>query len=343
MKKRTGALLALAAALLLLAAAVGGLWLGGRAAVRRSLVQKPPQPPESESAASAPASQDGLVHYQGKTYRYNENLITALCMGIDEDLGTGSAEWGHSGQADSIFLAVIDETSGRIRLISISRDTMTQVETYSAEGEYLGLAVDHLAVGYAYGDGAAASCEMMVRNVSRLFYDIPIHLYAAVSLDAIAPLNDAVGGVSLTVLSNDLAAYGPYYFRQGQAVTLKGKMARAYIQGRDTETDGSNNSRMARQKQYAAAYVQTAAQAVRQDPALLVKLYDTAMRYTVTNVDLGQAVYLGSKALAFSLTEEDICAVAGENRYGGRYDEFYADDTALYELILEVFYTEVEQ
>lgn len=32
----------------------------------------------------------------------------------------------------------------------------------------------------------------------------------------------------------------------------------------------------------------------------------------------------------------------GENRYSGEYDEFYADDEALYRLILDVFYTEVE-
>lgn len=340
MKKRIRiALLALLLILLLVLALAGGLWLGGRAAVHRNIAQALPEQQPASSGADAPA-EDGLVHYNGKTYRYNENLITALCMGIDEDLGAGSTEWGHSGQADSIFLAVIDDRTGQVRLISISRDTMTEVEVYDAEGNYQGLAVDHLAVGYAYGDGAQASCEMMVRNVSRLFYDIPINLYVTVEMQAIAPLNDAVGGVTVTAPDNDLN-YSPYYLTQGQTVTLKGGMARAFVQTRNTERDGSNNTRMARQKQYAVAFVQAAKQAIRTNPALVMDLYNTVTPYMVTNVGVNQAVYLASRALGFSFSEEDICSVAGENRYGGQYDEFYADDLALYELILDTFYTEV--
>ena len=38
-----------------------------------------------------------------------------------------------------------------------------------------------------------------MRAVSRLFYGMPVAAYAALDLDAIAVLTDAVGGVEVTV------------------------------------------------------------------------------------------------------------------------------------------------
>ena len=78
------------------------------------------------------------------------------------------------------------------------------------------------------------------------------------------------------------------------------------------------------------------------NPAALLQLYQTLNQSMVNNVGASQAVYLASQALKLDFSEENIHAMPGENRYSGEYDEFYADDEALYRLILDVFYTEVE-
>lgn len=108
-------------------------------------------------------------------------------------------------------------------MIAISRDTMTEIATYDVKGNYIGDSVNHLGLAYAFGNGKDTSCEYMVHAVSKLFYGIPINGYAAFNMETISKLNDAVGGVTVTVpegedLSKKLKA--------GTAVTLKGSRQR---------------------------------------------------------------------------------------------------------------------
>ena len=61
----------------------------------------------------------------------------------------------------------------------------------------------------------------------------------------------------------------------------------------------------------------------------------------MTDIDLDNAVYLISEAAGMSFTDENLITVQGESKAGDVYDEFYVDEEALYELILDTFYTEV--
>lgn len=68
---------------------------------------------ESRDSVSAKYSDDpDLVWYKGKAYRYNEELVTILFMGIDqrsEVIERREGISGESGQADTIFLLVMDQ------------------------------------------------------------------------------------------------------------------------------------------------------------------------------------------------------------------------------------------
>lgn len=53
-------------------------------------------------------------------------------MGIDqnsEEIQQIEGISGESGQADSIFLLVMDESKNKVRIIGMSRDTMTPIKT----------------------------------------------------------------------------------------------------------------------------------------------------------------------------------------------------------------------
>ena len=63
----------------------------------------------------------------------------------------------------------------------------------------------------------------------------------------------------------------------------------------------------------------------------------------VTNVSLDEATYLASILKDYRFSEEDLYTMAGETVMGEQFEEFYPDETALYEMILEIFYEEVEQ
>lgn len=284
----------------------------------------------------------GQLKHSGKKYQYKENLLTILCLGIDSPNGIDREKTpGEGGQADCVMLAVLDDREKTIRLINVSRDAMVPVQIYDEYGNYVGKRTEQLALQYAYGNGRERSCELMETAVSELFFGIPIHGYCALAMGAIADLSDAVGGVTVTV-PEELAAFVPL-FTAGEQVTLRGKQAVKFVQARNTklEETGANDKRIARQKQFLLAFADQTRQALKDDLALAPRLYETAAKQMVTSVGMEQAVYLCTEYIDCSFTAEDICSVGGSIEKPGVYEEFYVDDEALYEMILEIFYEEI--
>ena len=186
------------------------------------------------------SSDPDVIWYNGKAYRYNHDLVTMLVMGIDQESDTIEEKddvSGESGQADTIFLMVMDKSKDEIKMISISRDTMTQIKTFDYKGNYLGKSKNHLGLAYSFGDGKVTSCQYMVDAVSNLFYGMPINGYVALNMNAVGMINDAVGGVTVTV-PEDMTQVDPS-FAEGATVTLTGDQALKFTRYRDTEKDFS--------------------------------------------------------------------------------------------------------
>ena len=287
--------------------------------------------------------QEGQIRYNGKTYQYKENLMNILCLGIDSRDGIEKEKTpGTAGQADCVILAVLDDDAKTIQLINISRDSMVPVHVYATDGSFVEDRKEQLALQYAYGNGRDWSCQLMEEAVSELFYGLPIHGYCALSMNSIADLNDAVGGVTVTV-PEDLAVMQPELFTAGTTVTLKGELAYHFVHDRDYKSAdvASNNKRIARQKTYAVAFVNQLKQGMKEDFSLPVKLYQTAEKQMVTSISLDQAVYLCTEYMNSSFNTDNIYTIDGEVTMGEKYAEFRVDDEALYQLILDVFYEEV--
>jgi len=286
---------------------------------------------------------EGLVLRKGKKYKYNEKLINILCMGIDKTTkeameGSGSA--GESGQADTIFLLTLNLADNTMKITAISRDTMTEIDMYDSSGKYTGKSRNHLALAYAYGDGKEKSGEMMVNAVSNLLYELPIHGYAAVRMDAVEKINDSVGGVSVT-LSEDMTLGGRQYSK-GNTVRLTGEQAGSFIRYRSYDMEGSNNFRMERQKQYAISFIGAAKTALRRKPMMAADLYQALTADMVTSIGIDEAVYLASLLPGIKFSSDDIQTLAGTVKQGDMYEEFYIDEEALLETIFDTFYVEVE-
>ena len=287
--------------------------------------------------------QEGQIRYNGKTYQYKENLMNILCLGIDSRDGIAKEKTpGKAGQADCVILAVLDDEAKTIQLINISRDSMVPVHVYATDGSFVEDRTEQLALQYAYGNGRDWSCQLMEQAVSELFYGLPIHGYCALSMNSIADLNDAVGGVTVTV-PEELAVMQPKLFTAGETVTLKGELAYHFVHDRAYKSAdaASNNKRIARQKAYAVAFVNQLKQGMKEDMTLPVKLYQTAEKQMVTSISLDQAVYLCTEYMNCSFDTENIYTIDGEVTMGEKYAEFNVDDDALYQLILDVFYEEV--
>lgn len=68
-------------------------------------------------------------------------------------------------------------------------------------------------------------------------------------------MNDAVGGVEVTVQQDISFPKAGVNLKKGQKVTLNGTQAYYYLHGRDTEEYDSATKRLQREEQYIVAYM----------------------------------------------------------------------------------------
>lgn len=285
--------------------------------------------------------EDDWVRFDGKVYDYNENILTFLCMGIDVYDEVTDAQSGlAAGQADALFLLVLNPDTKQMYIIAIDRNTMTDVYTYDKKGNFKSVVQAQIALAHGYGDGKEGSAENTIKSVSSVMYDLPIHGYCAVNMAAIPAINDAVGGIDVTVLE-DMTKHFPQ-FKEGAKVHLEGENAYWYVKYRDIEKEGSARSRLNRQKQYLIAYVDQAKQAVKSDVTLPIALFNSVSKYMTTNITVDEVAYLAGNVAGYSFQEDNLIMIPGQTDTSGRFDEFYPDDEQLRRIIIDVFYTPVE-
>lgn len=335
---------------LIIAVLLGALMLSGKSKLRSQVrgavpdlaIEEVQGPQESGEFQEASVEwQEGWIRYDGKIYAYNEDILTFLVMGIDKKTDAVEvAEGQNGGQADALFLVVADPHEKAVKIIGINRNTMTEIDFYDEKGRYRTTGLGQICIQHGFGNGVEESCEYQKKAVQSLFYNLPVHGYAAINMSAISTLNDAVGGVDVTVLE-DLTARNRTLVK-GETVHLMGESAFWYVKYRDTTVFGSADMRLERQKQYLKAFAAKAKEAVGKDPSVALDLYNDIRPQMVTDITADEVVYLASALAGFRFEEGNLYTLKGETVQGEKYEEFYADEDALYQLIIEVFYEEVE-
>ena len=297
------------------------------------------QPTEEEAAGW----KEGWVKYDGQVYAYNEDILTFLIMGIDKTKDVKEvAEGTDGGQADALFLVVLNPHDNSLSVIGINRNTMTDVSVYNNNGAFVNTIKAQIAVQHGFGNGMEESCNYQVNAVQHLFYEMPIHGYAAINMSAIGPLTDMVGGVDVVALE-DVKSGSKTVIKEGEEVHLEGDLAFAYIHNRDTKEFGSADHRLERQKQFITTYLQKVKQKTKQDISFPISVYQKIATQTVTDLTVDEMTYLVSIAKDYSFDENYLYTLKGETKQGDVFEEFYVDETDLFELILKVFYEPVEQ
>lgn len=351
-KRKVVALTVLAAITGLLAAAFAAFLIVGaigKANLRSNVIAAPKlenapvvielQPTEEEAAGW----KEGWVKYNGQIYAYNEDILTFLVMGIDKNRDVKEVDEGtNGGQADALFLVVLNPHDNSLSVIGINRNTMTDISVYDDNGAYVNTIKAQIAVQHGFGNGVEESCEYQVNAVQHLFYEMPVHGYAAINMSAIGPLTDMVGGVDVVALE-DIKSGNSTVIKEGEEVHLEGDLAFAYIHNRDTKEFGSADHRLERQKQFITTYLQKVKQKTKEDIGFPISVYQSIAPQTVTSLTVDEMTYLVSIAKDYSFDENYLYTLKGETKQGDVFEEFYVDETDLFELILKVFYEPVEQ
>lgn len=326
----------LMAVTLLLCATVLGIWLHGRS-VLRSRTVKAPTIDQNDNAQL----DSYTVYRNGKYYRYKDGMVNLLLMGVDADEKFSQPHaYGGDYQADVILLAALDTVNDEMTLISVSRDTMCDIAILEDDQRRQGVARAQIALSYAYGDGLTVSCELCREAVSTLFHGLEIDGYGAFFLGGVGKLNNALGGVTVTVpdgLPNIPAFYG---MTPGSTVTLTGDQARAFIQWREEDAAG-NDGRMQRQKQFLLSAISQLRSQIKSSPTSVLSLYNTVSDYILTDLDLSRIVYLATEAAAMRFDGEVLRVPTGEGTVSAQeHLELPVDEEGLTDLILSVFYEE---
>lgn len=203
-----------------------------------------------------------------------------------------------------------------------------------------------LCLSYAYGDGKAKSAENTANSISRILYDVPITKYFALDLNGIAPINDSIGGVTV----DSLYDFKDIGIKKGDKIKLTGDMTEKYVRQRDMDTVNASLNRTARQVQYVKAFASQVIPAVTQDFSVVTRLYDTASKYSTTNLSLSNVTYLASLMLSKGITNFDTVTLEGDMQESTKkdyadfvYAEFYPDKDKLMQLVLDTFYTKQDK
>lgn len=297
------------------------------------------------SATIQDSNHEEIITYKGHKYSFNENVVSIAFMGVDQRDLQSKKDADFVGCADADIVVAIDTIDGTVKVINIPRDTMVDIDVYNDTGVFLSTDNVQLCLAYAYGDGKTQSCENVTKAISRILYNVPISKYFALDLDGVAPINDSVGGVTLEA-QYSIPDKG---IVKGEKITLKGDMAEAYVRTRDMDYLEASLNRSARIEQYVTAFAQQLLPAVKNDFGVVTKLYNTASKYSQTNITLNNATYLASMILSKGIDSFDTYTLKGsmsEVKHTKYPDaviaEFTPDEDSVMEAVLNTYYTQID-
>lgn len=281
------------------------------------------------------------------TYVINKNVESYLVLGIDKSEEAGQSEnLIAGGQCDTIMLVVLDNGAKEVTVLQLNRDTITDVSTLDPWGKPAHTQKMHLALAHGYGDGMASSCENVVRSVKALLGEsIPVNGYASLNMGALGPINDAAGGVEVTI-EEDMTNVDPA-FEKGASVLLSGAQAEAFIRARMSVGQGTNAERLARQRTYMNAFTASVRSQMKEKSNIIDQIYNAAKPYLITDMGWDKISKVAANGLVYS--NKGFVNLPGEYTRGDTYGngkifaEFYPDPEALQQIVLDLFYVKIKK
>jgi polyisoprenyl-teichoic acid--peptidoglycan teichoic acid transferase len=224
-----------------------------------------------------------------------EDFVNILLLGIDS-----RDESKDTGRSDSMIIATLDKKNKKVKLTSLMRDTLVEME---GQGPMKGQSQDRLNHAYAYG-GPLLTMKTINHN-----FDMNIKDYVKVDFWGLEEIIDAVGGVNISVRESEISYINSYMketsrIKKEDSVTIKkaglqklnGRQAVAYCRIRYV---GSDYERTLRQRKVLTEVFN----AVSQKSTLeLYKIIDAALPYVETSIEKKRIIDLASAVVVNKIT-----------------------------------------
>jgi anionic cell wall polymer biosynthesis LytR-Cps2A-Psr (LCP) family protein len=233
------------------------------------------------------------------------------------------------------MLLLIDHAIKTITPLQSDRDTMTQITILGVLGGDAGTRNAQICLSHGFGDGSKQSCQLTREAVSNLLMGVGIDFFVAMDMDGISVLNDAVGGVPVT-LDDDFSALDPA-MRKGVSLTLHGDQAEYYVRNRRDIGIGTNERRMERQKVYLKALSEKLSAVFRDNRDFAGELYDALEPYLQTDMKRGRMINETWRTRDYAFS--GIVQLEGKHSVGeDGFMEFHPDKAALQKTVVDLFY-----
>ena len=290
--------------------------------------------PESMGVFVANGGKD--IVYNGKSYKYNENICNMLFIGVDKNYKEDHGKYGMGGRADIIVLMALDVNNRKLTVINIPGYTMTNVSKYSMSGRYTGIGRLPICLSHSYCDGKKTSCVNTVASVKHLFYNIPINTYYAMNLDGIDALNDAVGGIDVD------SPETIEKFVRGDSYHLTGEDSERFVRAGDNNSPDAFDQKTQRQQIYTKQFMTKYINEVKGNLISDAALYNATVPYSCTNLDVSKLIYLEKEVALGGTFSTEFLTVPGKTSINSNdHIEYNVDEKVLYEQVLSVFYDEI--
>lgn len=277
--------------------------------------KQPEQPKQSEPAATTESQ-----------LQAREGIQTMLVLCLDTyDTADGSGGFRNANQADFAMLMVIDEKQEKITSVQLNPDTMV---SFAVPGKSETVQLQ-LGKVFSYGSGGSDSCLYVTKAVSGLLGGIKVDNYLTFTMDAIAIVNDMIGGVSVPVEGSEAA--------EEEVRTLSGAEAVEYFTSRDPK-DISNEARMQRQQEYMGAMFKPFLLCAQTED-FLTKLSMQLGERMGTGLTLSQLIQMFETMSAYHM-DEDFVEIPGNISQVDGEIRFDADQSALKQIVNTLFLTQ---
>ncbi len=266
----------------------------------------------------------------GKKYEYNQTITTLLFAVLDstDPMENGDGVYGNKAEAASILLVALDKLNEKVSVIALSGDTVTEIHRYTETGTDMGTYESPLSRAYSYGDGGRASCRNLQAAVSGLLSEIPVQEYVIINQSALEEINIAVDDLTAEFLDCGSEQEWPE-LAGGTIITLNDTNIRTFVQCWNTNQDF---------KTYVTSYVDQWKQTLGEDIAGTWEKISQAGANLQSSVTATKSLNMANFLEKISFEDISFYVLEGENRVTDEANEFYPNETALGDLVLDLFY-----
>lgn len=268
------------------------------------------------SQAEEPAETTAPKSAAMQPIQQREGIQTILVSVLDQyDVSSETGSFRNGLRADLLMLMVVDNLQGETTVLQLNPDT---VVSFAAPGSSETIQIP-IGLTYSYGSGGSDSFLSASKAISNLFGGIKLDHYMIFTMDAIAAVNDMLGGVAV---------------EGEESKPLTGQEAAEYLRRRDAE-DVDNSDHMNRQRQYMQGlYGPFMTNAQNDDflAQLTLKMGDGMS----TDLTLSQMVQMMDLLGSYELKDSVVTLTGEASVENGEY-RFYTDEAALKQTMEALF------